>query len=130
VNPWAAEDPGQPEVTGKIASGFNLDNNSKTGGFVAEDGEQGIDHALYRAWGCDAPWRGDGNGTLHLRANDKMQGGLYTMVIRVSGNKDPMRCHTGAGKPVHRFGPDGSGVFPRTGADGAAVGIDHRPPGR
>jgi len=27
---------------------------------------------------------------LHLRANDKMQGGLYTMVIRVSGNKDPM----------------------------------------
>ena len=90
VNPWAAEDPGQPEVTGKIATGFNLDNNSTTGGFVAEDGEQGIDHALYRAWGCDAPWRGDGNATLHLRANDKMQGGLYTMVIRVSGNKDPM----------------------------------------
>ena len=90
VNPWAAEDPGQPEVTGKISSGFNLDKNSNTGGFVAEDGEQGIDHALYRAWGCDAPWRGDGNATLHLRANDKMQGGLYTMVIRISGNKDPM----------------------------------------
>ncbi|MEY4967021.1 MAG: hypothetical protein RL274_2604, partial [Pseudomonadota bacterium] len=90
VNPWAAEDPGQPEVTGKIATGFNLDNDSNTGGFVAENGERGIDHALYRAWGCDAPWRGDGNATLHLRANDKMQGGLYTMVIRVSGNKDPM----------------------------------------
>lgn len=90
VNPWAAEDPGQPEVTGKIATGFDLDNNHKTGGFVSEDGEQGIDHALYRAWGCDAPWRGNGNATLHLRANDKMQGGLYTMVIRVSGNKDPM----------------------------------------
>ena len=90
VNPWAAEDPGQPEVTGKIATGFNLDNNPDTGGFVAEDGEKGIDHALYRAWGCDAPWRGDGNGTLHLRANDKMQGGLYTVVIRVSGNADPM----------------------------------------
>jgi len=90
VNPWAAEDPGQPEVTGRVATGFNLDNNAATGGFVAEDGEQGIDHALYRAWGCDAPWRGDGNGTLHLRANDKMQGGLYTVVIRVSGNGDPM----------------------------------------
>ena len=90
VNPWAAEDPGQPEVTGKIATGFNLDGNSSTGGFVSEDGEQGIDNALYRAWGCDAPWRGNGNATLHLRANDKMQGGLYTMVIRVSGNKDPM----------------------------------------
>ncbi len=59
VNPWAAEDPGQPEVTGKIATGFNLDNNPDTGGFVAEDGEKGIDHALYRAWGCYAPWRGD-----------------------------------------------------------------------
>jgi hypothetical protein len=90
VNPWAAEDPGQPEVTGKIATGFNLDGNSNTGGFVSEDGERGIDNALYRAWGCDAPWRGNGNATLHLRANDKMQGGLYTMVIRVSGNKDPM----------------------------------------
>ena len=90
VNPWAAEDPGQPEVTGRIATGFNLDNNSNTGGFVAEDGEKGIDNALYRAWGCDAPWRGNGNATLHLRANDKMQGGLYTVVIRVSGNKDPM----------------------------------------
>ena len=90
VNPWAAEDPGQPEVTSKIATGFNLDNDSNTGGFVAEDGERGIDHALYRAWGCDAPWRGNGNATLHLRANDKMQGGLYTMVIRVSGSKDPM----------------------------------------
>ena len=90
VNPWAAEDPGQPEVTGRIATGFNLDNNSNTGGFVAEDGEKGIDNALYRAWGFDAPWRGNGNATLHLRANDKMQGGLYTMVIRVSGNKDPM----------------------------------------
>ena len=90
VNPWAAEDPGQPEVTGRIATGFNLDNNAATGGFVAEDGEQGIDNALYRAWGCDAPWRGNGNATLHLRANDKMQGGLYTMVIRVSGKKDTM----------------------------------------
>ncbi len=87
VNPWAAEDPGQPEVTGRIATGFNLDNNAATGGFVAEDGEQGIDNALYRAWGCDAPWRGNGNATLHLRANDKMQGGLYTMVIRVSGKR-------------------------------------------
>jgi len=46
---------------------------------------------LYRAWGCDAPWRGDnGNGTLVLRSNDKMLEGLYTIVIRISGSKDPM----------------------------------------
>ena len=52
---------------------------------------KGIDNQLYRAWGCDAPWRGaNGNGTLVLRSNDKMLEGLYTVVIRISGNKDPM----------------------------------------
>ena len=89
VNPFAAPDPGEPEVTGKIAEGFDLDDNPNTGGFTGPDGRKGIDNALYRAWGCDAPWRG-GNATLDLRANDKMQEGLYTMVIRISGNQDPM----------------------------------------
>ncbi|HEX4269906.1 MAG TPA: hypothetical protein VHZ32_00905 [Rhizomicrobium sp.] len=90
VNPWAAEDPGQPEVTGRIGDGFNLDGKTGVRDFISPDGERGIDNALYRAWGCDAPWRGNGNATLDLRANDKMQEGLYTMVIRVSGNADPM----------------------------------------
>jgi len=90
VNPWAADDPGQPQVTGKIGDGFNLDGKIKKADFVSPDGEKGIDNNLYRAWGCDAPWRGNGNATLDLRANDKMQDGLYTMVIRVSGNQDPM----------------------------------------
>ena len=90
VNPWAAEDPGQPQVTSRIGDGFNLDGKVKAADFVSPDGEKGIDNNLYRAWGCDAPWRGNGNATLDLRANDKMQDGLYTMVIRVSGNKDPM----------------------------------------
>ena len=90
VNPWAAEDPGQPQVTSRIGDGFNLDGKIKPADFVSPDGEKGIDNNLYRAWGCDAPWRGNGNATLDLRANDKMQDGLYTMVIRVSGNNDPM----------------------------------------
>jgi hypothetical protein len=90
VNPFAAEDPGQPQVTSRIGDGFNLDGKLKANDFVSPDGEKGIDNALYRAWGCDAPWRGNGNATLDLRANDKMQEGLYTMVIRVSGNADPM----------------------------------------
>ena len=76
VNPWATDDPGQPEVTGRIGDGFNLDGKIKPGDFVSPDGEKGIDNALYRAWGCDAPWRGNGNATLDLRANDKMQEGL------------------------------------------------------
>jgi len=90
VNPWATDDPGQPQVTSRIGDGFNLDGKVKANDFVSPDGEKGIDNNLYRAWGCDAPWRGNGNATLHLRANDKMQDGLYTMVIRVSGNQDPM----------------------------------------
>src|SRR6478752_5182211 len=90
VNPWATDDPGQPEVTSRIGDGFNLDGKIKANDFVSPDGEKGIDNNLYRAWGCDAPWRGNGNATLDLRANDKMQDGLYTMVIRISGNQDPM----------------------------------------
>jgi hypothetical protein len=49
-----------------------------------------VDNNLYRAWGCDAPWRGNGNATLDLRANDKMLDGLFTIAIRISGTKDPM----------------------------------------
>jgi hypothetical protein len=90
VNPFATDDPGQPQVTSRIGDGFNLDGKIKASDFVSPDGEKGIDNALYRAWGCDAPWRGNGNATLDLRANDKMQEGLYTMVIRVSGTQDPM----------------------------------------
>src|SRR5690349_17743689 len=90
VNPWATDDPGQPEVTSRIGDGFNLDGKVGPKDFISPDGERGIDNALYRAWGCDAPWRGGGNATLDLRANDKMIEGLYTMVIRVSGNQDPM----------------------------------------
>jgi hypothetical protein len=90
VNPWAADDPGQPEVASSIGDGFNLDGKVKATDFVSPDGEKGIDNALYRAWGCDAPWRGNGNATLDMRANDKMQEGLYTMVIRISGSRDPM----------------------------------------
>jgi hypothetical protein len=90
VNPFATDDPGQPQVTSRIGDGFNLDGKIKANDFVSPDGEKGIDNALYRAWGCDAPWRGNGNATLDLRANDKMQDGLYTMVVRISGNKDPM----------------------------------------
>jgi hypothetical protein len=90
VNPWAADDPGQPQVASRIGDGFDLDGKAGPRDFVSPEGEKGVDNALYRAWGCDAPWRGNGNATLDMRANDKMQEGLYTMVVRISGNQDPM----------------------------------------
>jgi hypothetical protein len=90
VNPFAAADPGQPEVTGRIGDGLNLDGKIKATDFISPEGERGIDNALYRAWGCDAPFRNPASGTLDLRENTQMQEGLYTVVIRISGNQDPM----------------------------------------
>jgi hypothetical protein len=89
INPWAAEDTGQHEVTSSIAEGFNLDGKIGPRDFVSTDGEKGIDNALYRAWGCVAPLRGNPAFWLEF-ANDKMRAGLYTMVIRISGNQDPL----------------------------------------
>jgi hypothetical protein len=77
-------------VVSRISDGFDLDGNQKTGGFVSPEGVRGVDNALYRAWGCDAPFRNPASGTLDLRENTQMQEGLYTVVIRISGNQDPM----------------------------------------
>src|SRR6195952_5781251 len=49
VNPFAAEDPGQPQVSSRIGDGFNLDGKIKPADFVSPDGEKGIEQNLYRA---------------------------------------------------------------------------------
>jgi hypothetical protein len=91
INPFTAPDPGMQQVTGRIAEGFDLDGNPNTGGFTSPSGERGIDNAFYRAWGCIMSYRGTPyHAYLSQRANDKMLDGLYTMVIRLSGNGDPM----------------------------------------
>jgi len=91
VNPFTAPDAGMRQVTGKIAEGFDLDGKPDTGGFTGTDGARGVDNAFYRAWGCIMSFRGTPwHAYLSQRANDKMLDGLYTMVIRLSGNADPM----------------------------------------
>lgn len=91
VNPFTAPDAGMRQVTGKIAEGFDLDGDPSTGGFIGTDGARGVDNAFYRAWGCIMSFRGSPwHAYLSQRANDKMLDGLYTMVIRLSGNADPM----------------------------------------
>jgi hypothetical protein len=90
VNPFAAPDPGMQEVTGKIAEGFDLDNNAKTG-FISPTGRKGVDNNLYRVMGCGMAYRGKPfSSYLGTRANDKMLEGLFGIVIRVSGTQDPM----------------------------------------
>jgi hypothetical protein len=91
INPFAAPDPGFQQVTGRIAEGFDLDNNPKTGGFTSPDGRRGVDNAFYRVMGCHLSYRGEPfKAYLSNRGNDKMLDGLYTMVVRISGNQDPM----------------------------------------
>ncbi len=90
INPFGAPDPGAQEVTGKVAEGFDLDGNAKTGGFTNLEGRHGIDNAYYRVMGCGNSYRGLAyQGYLSNRGNDKMLDGLYTMVVRISGNQDP-----------------------------------------
>jgi hypothetical protein len=90
VNPFTAPDPGMQQVTGKIGEGFDLDHNAKTG-FVSPTGQKGVDNNLYRVLGCGMAYRGvPWSAYLSVRGNDKMLEGLYTIIIRVSGNKDPM----------------------------------------
>ena len=90
VNPFTAPDPGTQQVTGSVAEGFDLDHNVKTG-FTSPDGKKGIDNNLYRVMGCNMSYRGvPYSAYLSIRGNDKMLEGLYTIVVRVSGNKDPM----------------------------------------
>jgi hypothetical protein len=90
LNPFTVPDPGMPSVVGKIAEGFNLDGNVKTGGFTNIRGEKGVDNAYYRALGCIGSFRGvPYTAAMSVRSNDKMLEGMYTMVIRLSGNKDP-----------------------------------------
>lgn len=85
LNPFAAPDPGLPAVTGIIAEGFDLDGKSAAGGFAA-----GIDNGLYRALGCLMAFRGPpGQGALSKLANERMQAGLFTMLIRLSGKQSP-----------------------------------------
>jgi hypothetical protein len=90
INPFAVPDPGLPPVTGRIAEGFDLDGNVRTGGFVSPDGRRGIDNGFYRALGCLMAFRGPaGQGALSARANARMQGGLSTILIRLSGKDSP-----------------------------------------
>jgi hypothetical protein len=90
INPFAAPDPGLPAVSGRIAEGFDLDGRTDTGGFASPDGQRGIDNGLYRALGCLMAFRGPpGQGALSARANARMQSGLFTMLIRLSGQDSP-----------------------------------------
>ena len=85
----AAPDPGMFEMEGKIAEGFDLDGDKRTG-FTSPAGAKGIDNNFYTAWGCWEAFRGPPRlsaGALYH--NDEMLNGKFTVLFLLSGNKSP-----------------------------------------
>jgi hypothetical protein len=88
--PTKAPDLGLQPVTGHIGYGFNLDGKVKKTDFTTPDGEKGIDNNYYRAGGCWASYRGEPfKSQRGVGINNYMRDGLYTILIVVSGTKDP-----------------------------------------
>lgn len=88
--PTAVPDPGMIEVSGKVADGFDLDDNVRTGGFVSPGGVKGIDNQFYRVAGCIAGMRGPPRTAMwQKQQNDGMHDGDFTIVLVVSGAQDP-----------------------------------------
>lgn len=91
ANPTLAPDLGMTPVSGNIGLGFNLDGQVKPTDFTTPDGEKGIDNNFYRAAGCWASYRGTAYESQRaVGINGYMRDGLYTILIVISGNKDPM----------------------------------------
>jgi len=90
-NPTGIPDPGIIEVSWDKAEGFNLDENEATGGFTNALGEKGVDNEFYRVSGCILRFRGRPRDAPGFK--DKMafmHDGSFTVVIVMSGEKDPM----------------------------------------
>jgi len=90
--PWKAPDMKMTTVTGKIAYGFDLDGKESTGGFHSKDGSvKGIDNGYYLVGGCWASYRGHPRQSQRgFGNNNHLRSGLWTTVMVVSGNQDPM----------------------------------------
>jgi hypothetical protein len=80
-----------PPVTWNRGLGFDLDGKVKTTDFTSPDGDAGIDNNYYRAAGCWVSYRGAPYKSQRgIGINGYMRDGLYTIVMVLSGDKDPM----------------------------------------
>lgn len=91
-NPTLAPDlGGLPPVSGNTGWGFNLDGKIKPTDFTSPDGDKGVDNNYYRAAGCWVSYRGAPyHSQRGMGINGYMRDGLYTIVVVMSGEKDPM----------------------------------------
>jgi len=88
-SPTSVPDPGMMLVTGKIADGFDLDNNSKTG-FTGPDGTAGVDNVYYKLLGCTDYYRGKVRQSYRAKSTNDGMSLVMSLVLVVSGDKDPM----------------------------------------
>jgi hypothetical protein len=90
TEPWTAIEYPYPQVQGKLAYGFDLDHDPRTG-FTGVDGTPGVDNALYKVSGCIGYYRGrprDGGGSKY--ANESMHNGAFTVLLVLQGDEDPL----------------------------------------
>jgi hypothetical protein len=87
--PWTVSDVPYPHPTSKLAEGFNLDGDERTG-YTSPEGVKGVDNAFYTVGGCVGYWRGPAKGSDGFKySNEDMHNGDYTILIRLSGDSDP-----------------------------------------
>lgn len=84
-----------PPVAWNTGLGFDLDGKIKKTDFAAPDSGvsdgRGIDNNYYRAAGCWVSYRGPAYRSQRgIGINGQMRDGMFTIVMVVSGEKDPM----------------------------------------
>lgn len=87
THPAAVKDPQLRTVIGKFGYGFNLDGEESPDDFTdPETGEKGVDHAMFRAVGCNLGFRGslDSEGT-YWAYNLQLTGSEPAWLISISG---------------------------------------------
>lgn len=87
THPAAVKDPQLRHVIGKHAYGFNLDGEASPDDFIdPETGETGVDHAMFRAAGCNLSFRGTlGNHGTYWAYNLQLTGSEPAWLIAISG---------------------------------------------
>jgi hypothetical protein len=92
ANPTAAPDLHlMTPVAWNTGLGFDLDGKVKKTDFTSPEGARGIDNNYYRAVGCWVSYRGPAyHSQRGIGINGQMRDGIYTIVMVVSGNQDPM----------------------------------------
>jgi len=115
-SPTTVPDPGLIEMTGKLAFGFDLDDNPNTG-FTGVDGAMGVDNGFYKVVGCTDFFRGKPREAFsNKNVNEQMQSHMTLIVVMSGEGADPMNdddVNVGIYSSKDQATKDPSGAFTR-----------------